>query len=83
LPSRNLEVTPSSTPVLIVGGGVTGLSAAMFLSWRGVPNVLMGVTAIKGSLRTPSFDKHLISLPSGASQFRMGFAASIATVGFL
>ena len=29
------------TPVLIVGGGLTGLSAAMFLSWRGVPNVLV------------------------------------------
>jgi len=27
--------------VLIVGGGLAGLSAAMFLSWRGVPNVLV------------------------------------------
>jgi putative polyketide hydroxylase len=31
----------TSTPVLIVGGGLAGLSAAMFLSWRGVPNVLV------------------------------------------
>lgn len=30
-----------STPVLIVGGGLAGLSAAMFLSWRGVHNVLV------------------------------------------
>ena len=29
------------TPVLIVGGGLAGLSAAMFLSWRGVPTVLV------------------------------------------
>ncbi len=29
------------TPVLIVGGGLAGLSAALFLSWRGVPNVLV------------------------------------------
>ncbi len=27
--------------MLIVGGGLAGLSAAMFLSWRGVPNVLV------------------------------------------
>ncbi len=30
-----------STPVLIVGGGLVGLSAAMFLAWRGVPTVLV------------------------------------------
>lgn len=30
-----------STPVLIVGGGVAGLSAALFLAWRGVPCVLV------------------------------------------
>ncbi|MFB1484925.1 FAD-dependent oxidoreductase [Corallococcus sp. RDP092CA] len=29
-----------STPVLIVGGGIAGLSAALFLAWRGVPCVL-------------------------------------------
>ncbi|HEY0466990.1 MAG TPA: FAD-dependent oxidoreductase [Polyangiaceae bacterium] len=33
--------TPESTPVLIVGGGVAGLSAALFLAWRGVPCVLV------------------------------------------
>ncbi|HWB23598.1 MAG TPA: FAD-dependent monooxygenase [Gaiellaceae bacterium] len=30
-----------STRVLIVGGGVAGLSAALFLAWRGVPCVLV------------------------------------------
>jgi 2-polyprenyl-6-methoxyphenol hydroxylase-like FAD-dependent oxidoreductase len=30
-----------TTPVLIVGGGLAGLSAALFLSWRGIPNVLV------------------------------------------
>jgi len=30
-----------STPVLIVGGGLAGLSAAMFLAWRGVETVLV------------------------------------------
>jgi putative polyketide hydroxylase len=30
-----------STPVLIVGGGLAGLSAALFLTWRGVPTVLV------------------------------------------
>jgi putative polyketide hydroxylase len=30
-----------STPVLIVGGGVAGLSAALFLAWRGVACVLI------------------------------------------
>lgn len=29
------------TPILIVGGGLAGLSAAMFLAWRGVPAVLV------------------------------------------
>jgi putative polyketide hydroxylase len=31
----------TSTPVLIVGGGLAGLSAALFLAWRGVPVVLV------------------------------------------
>ncbi|MBJ6765072.1 FAD-dependent monooxygenase [Myxococcaceae bacterium JPH2] len=30
-----------STPVLIVGGGLVGLSASLFLAWRGVPCVLV------------------------------------------
>lgn len=31
----------NDTSVLIVGGGLTGLSAAVFLAWRGVPTVLV------------------------------------------
>ncbi len=30
-----------STSVLVVGGGLVGLSAAVFLAWRGVPTVLV------------------------------------------
>jgi 2-polyprenyl-6-methoxyphenol hydroxylase-like FAD-dependent oxidoreductase len=30
-----------STPVLVVGGSLVGLSAALFLAWRGVPTVLV------------------------------------------
>jgi len=30
-----------SIPVLIVGGGLAGLSAALFLAWRGVSVVLV------------------------------------------
>ncbi len=30
-----------STPVLVVGGSLVGLSAAMFLAWRGVPCVVV------------------------------------------
>lgn len=38
----NLDSTSaSSIPVLIVGGGIVGLSAALFLAWRGVPTVLV------------------------------------------
>lgn len=39
-----MDPTPTpeeSTRVLIVGGGLVGLSAAMFLAWRGVPAVLV------------------------------------------
>jgi 2-polyprenyl-6-methoxyphenol hydroxylase-like FAD-dependent oxidoreductase len=31
----------NSTSVLVVGGGLVGLSSAMFLAWRGVPTVLV------------------------------------------
>lgn len=34
-------VEPARTPVLIAGGGVTGLSTAVFLSWFGVPSLLV------------------------------------------
>ena len=34
-------MTTQSTPVLIVGGGLAGLSAALFLAWRGVDAVLV------------------------------------------
>lgn len=40
-----------STPVLIVGGGVAGLSAALFLAWRGVACVL--IEQHPGSSRHP------------------------------
>ncbi|HEY3687099.1 MAG TPA: FAD-dependent monooxygenase [Streptosporangiaceae bacterium] len=33
--------TSESTPVLIVGGSLVGLSAAVFLAWRGVPAVVV------------------------------------------
>jgi putative polyketide hydroxylase len=33
--------TPASTAVLVVGGSLVGLSAAVFLAWRGVPTVLV------------------------------------------
>ncbi|SDV51565.1 FAD-dependent monooxygenase [Chitinasiproducens palmae] len=29
------------TPVLVVGGSLVGLSASLFLSWRGVPNIVI------------------------------------------
>src|SRR5262245_46496900 len=32
---------PGETPVLVVGGGLVGLSAALFLAGRGVPTVLV------------------------------------------
>jgi putative polyketide hydroxylase len=34
-------MTPQSVPVLIVGGGLTGLSAAAFLAWHRVPVLLV------------------------------------------
>jgi putative polyketide hydroxylase len=34
-------MSPDSTPVLVVGGSLVGLSAALFLAWRGVPAVLV------------------------------------------
>jgi 2-polyprenyl-6-methoxyphenol hydroxylase-like FAD-dependent oxidoreductase len=36
---RTMEA--GSLPVLVVGGSLVGLSAAVFLSWRGVPTVLV------------------------------------------
>jgi len=36
------EIVPDQNiPVLVVGGGLVGLSTALFLSWRGVPVVLV------------------------------------------
>ncbi len=35
------NIGSDSTPVLVVGGGLVGLSAATFLAWRGVPTVLV------------------------------------------
>lgn len=34
-------MTEETTPVLIVGGGLVGLSASLFLSWHGVDSVLV------------------------------------------
>lgn len=36
----NPIMTETTTPVLVVGGGLTGLSAAVFLAWQGIPVVL-------------------------------------------
>jgi putative polyketide hydroxylase len=36
---ETMETRPAS--VLVVGGGLVCLSAAVFLSWRGVPTVLV------------------------------------------
>lgn len=39
--AMSLRQSVEAIPVLIVGGGLAGLSAAMFLAWRGVPCVLV------------------------------------------
>jgi 2-polyprenyl-6-methoxyphenol hydroxylase-like FAD-dependent oxidoreductase len=39
--TKNNELLAESTPVLIVGGSLVGLSAAVFLSWRGVANIVV------------------------------------------
>ncbi|MFF8844566.1 FAD-dependent monooxygenase [Streptomyces sp. NPDC015127] len=40
-PAQEGHVHTERTPVLIIGGGLTGLSAAAFLAWHGVPSVLV------------------------------------------
>lgn len=37
----NVSKPNESVPVLVVGGSLVGLSAAVFLAWRGVPTVLV------------------------------------------
>ncbi|WP_043841575.1 FAD-dependent monooxygenase [Amycolatopsis taiwanensis] len=37
----NETTTPDPIPVLIIGGSLVGLSAAVFLAWRGVPVVVV------------------------------------------
>lgn len=39
-PFHNVEYD-ETTQVLIVGGGIVGLSASLFLSWRGIPSLLV------------------------------------------
>jgi 2-polyprenyl-6-methoxyphenol hydroxylase-like FAD-dependent oxidoreductase len=39
--SFNASSSTESVPVLIVGGSLVGLSAAVFLSWRGVANIVV------------------------------------------
>lgn len=39
--ATNEATTPNPVPVLIVGGSLVGLSAAVFLAWRGVPVVVV------------------------------------------
>jgi putative polyketide hydroxylase len=38
---HNVSIALARTPVLVVGGSLVGLSAAVFLAWRGVPTVLV------------------------------------------
>jgi putative polyketide hydroxylase len=77
-------MTTNSTPVLIVGGGLAGLSASMFLSWRGVANVLverhvgssphpraLGFTTRTMELfRAVGVDSEIPSIPMSAGQGR-------------
>lgn len=39
--AKRARTEAGSTPVLVVGGSLVGLSAAMFLAWRGVPTVVV------------------------------------------
>src|SRR5215212_12100454 len=39
--SSSLDSINETTPVLIVGGGLTGLSTALFLAWHGVRPLLV------------------------------------------
>ncbi|MEU3011921.1 FAD-dependent monooxygenase [Nocardia asteroides] len=47
----NETTTPDPIPVLIIGGSLVGLSAAVFLAWRGVPVVV--VDKHRGSSQHP------------------------------
>jgi putative polyketide hydroxylase len=44
-----MEQNNDSTSVLVVGGAVVGLSAAMFLAWQGVPTVIVDKHSGSGS----------------------------------
>src|SRR5690348_18268833 len=39
-PFHNVDYD-ETTQVLIVGGGIVGLSTSLFLSWRGIPSLLV------------------------------------------
>ncbi len=41
IPKRSAEHEEREVPVLIVGGGLAGLSTAFFLSWHGVKPLLV------------------------------------------
>ncbi|ADG11494.1 2,4-dichlorophenol 6-monooxygenase [Caulobacter segnis] len=36
-----MQTSQDTTPVLVIGGSLVGLSTALFLAWRGVPTVLV------------------------------------------
>src|SRR5215470_9467658 len=38
---KSTSLYDENTPVLIVGGGLVGLSTALFLSWHGIPSLLV------------------------------------------